>query len=275
MKITSELTVVLLLLATLAGTPCARADQLVQVAPHRTAAWPDSSESAPPLLGFLARPTGPGRFPAVVLLHGCIGFSGHDTAAAAVVKSWGYIALAVDSLGAANMCTASGGGVAEAHDAFLALRYLAEQSFVTSDRVAVMGYSMGGLAALVAVDEGGIQPSEQPRFRAMVAYYPTCQYSAGILTAPGLILTGELGDRTFADACRKLAAHESDIGITRRPGAGAPVELVVYPDATPGFDVHLPPRRYLGLFEQYNEDATHDAEIRVRAFLRRELGDPM
>jgi len=83
-------------------------------APHRTAVWPGISEATPPLPGFLTRPNGPGRFPAVMLLHWCSDFSEHDTEAAATRKSWGYAALAIDSLGDANMCTLSGSSVAEA-----------------------------------------------------------------------------------------------------------------------------------------------------------------
>ena len=158
-------------------------------------------------------------------------------------------------------------------DAYIALRYLAAQSFVASSRVAVMGYSMGAIAAIAANEQDGIARDQQTMFRAVVAYYPLCQHAAGILTAPGLILIGERDDWALADACRKLAAHETDIGITRTAGAGVLVELVVIPDATHGFDVRLPPSHYLGHFERYDEAATQDAAVRVRAFLRQELGD--
>ena len=42
---------------------------------------------------------GGGPFPAVVVLHGCIGISGHFTGIADRLSSWGYVTLAVDSLG--------------------------------------------------------------------------------------------------------------------------------------------------------------------------------
>jgi dienelactone hydrolase len=271
MKITSALAIYLL--AVLGGVPSAYADELVEIAPHRAAVWPGSSEATPPLLGFLTRPNGPGRFPAVVLLHGCTGFSGHDTEAAATLKSRGYVALALDSLGDANMCAARGGAAVEAFDAYAALRYLTAQSFVSSSRIAVMGYSMGAIAALIAVENGWIEHAKQPGFRAAVAYYPQCQYSSGVLTAPALILIGERADATLANTCRKLAAHENDIGITRNTASGTSIELVDYPEATPGFDVRSPPRSTQGSFEQYDEAASRDAAIRVHVFLARELGD--
>ena len=271
-----------LLLAALGGVSGARCDEPVQVAPHRAAAGLARSEGTPPLLGYLARPDGPGRFPAVVLLHGCSGFTPHDTEAAWTLKSWGYVGLALDSLGNANMCAAGGGAGAEARDAYAALRYLGAQSFVAADRVAVMGYSMGGAAALSAVEKSALQAFAREGtegagpagFRAMIAYYPPCAFSSGVLTAPALILVGERDDWTPAADCRKLAAHESDLGTTRDAAAGTPVDLVVYPDATHAFDFRLPPRRHLlGHLLQYDEAATRDAEAQVRAFLRRTLGE--
>jgi dienelactone hydrolase len=265
----------LLTLIALGSISGARSDELVQVASHRSAAGPRSSDSTPPLLGFLARPTGPGRFPAVVLLHGCIGFDGHDTAAASMLKAWGYVALALDSMGDANTCRdrESGGVRAEAFDAYSGLRYLAARTFVASGRVAVMGYSAGGTAALAAVDQKWIVRAERGSFRAMIAYYPACEFSTGMLTAPALILIGEKDDWSPADACRKLAAHKSDIGITRDGASGTPLDLVVYPDTTHAFDYPVPTQRYLGYLIQYNEAAAADAEAQVRAFLRRVLGD--
>jgi dienelactone hydrolase len=273
MNIMSVLPGFLLLFAALGDASSACADELVQITAHRAAVSPGSSEVTPPLLGFLTRPAGPGRFPAVVLLHSCGGFSGHDTDAASTLKSWGYVALAIDSLGGSNMCWKGGGTAAEALDAYAGLRYLATQNFVASSRIAVMGFSMGGLAALVAVEKGLIWPATQARFAAAVAYYPQCEYASGVMTAPALILAGELDDWNVAEACRKLAAHESDIGITRSTEMVTPVELVVYLGATHAFDMRRPPSRDRGHLEQYNEVAARDAALRTLGFLRDVLGD--
>jgi dienelactone hydrolase len=251
----------------------ARADELVQVAPHRATPPAQRGETTPPLLGFLTRPYGPGRFPAVVLLHWCSGFGAHDTTAAATLKSWGFVALALDSLGDANMCQGGGGSMAEVVDAYAALRFLAARDFVASDRIAVMGYSMGGLATLAAVDRSPLAEGQPARFRAAIAYYPPCQFITGDLTAPALILIGEHDDWSSPDACRKLLTHENDIGITRGPGTGATIDLIVYPDATHAFDSDLPPHRYLGHFMRYDPAATQDAATKVHAFLRDKIGD--
>ena len=63
----------------------------------------ESLTGTPPLVGYLGRPDLPGRLPAVVVLHWCSGFGRHDIVAALTLKSWGYVALAPDSLGGANL----------------------------------------------------------------------------------------------------------------------------------------------------------------------------
>jgi hypothetical protein len=45
-------------------------------------------------------------------------------------------------------------------------------------------------------------------FRAVVAYYPPYGHGTSVLTAPGLILINQHGDRTTADECRKLVAPD-------------------------------------------------------------------
>jgi len=265
---------VLIALFTLGGGLVARADELVQVAPHRASATSVPTDTTPPLFGYLTRPDGPGRFPAVILLHGCPGFTEHDTVAAARVKTWGYVGLALDSLGNGNMCLgAAAGAAAEMLDAYAAIRYLTSQSFVDSTKLVVMGWSMGGTAALGAVEKRTGQPAEQASIRAVVAYYPDCNDSSGVLTTPALILVGELDDWAPAAACRKLAAHESDLGNRRDAAAGTPIGLVVYPQTMHGFDYRVPPSRYFGYHVGYNETAARDVEVQVQAFLHRVLGE--
>jgi dienelactone hydrolase len=48
---------------------------------------------------------------------------------------------------------------------------------------------------------------------------------------------GENDDWTPADACRKLANAEDDVGISRSKGEGAPLELKVFAGAYHGFDI--------------------------------------
>lgn len=258
------------LLTILAGLPArASADELVQVAAHR-AALPDET-STPPLFGYLARPEGPGPFPAVVVLHWCSGFGPHDVATAARLKSWGYVALALDSLGEANRCTGGPGGLQEGEDAYAGLHYLSLLKFVARDRIAVMGFSMGAVATLDVVETELLQRMHAGEFRAAVAYYPNCSGSSGVMRVPTLILIGQLDDWTPAAACRKKVDGESDIGVSRHKGQGAPVKLVIYSGATHAFDSPSAARHYLGHFMQYDPAAAKDAEGQVRAFLAQTL----
>jgi dienelactone hydrolase len=240
------------------------ADRTVEVAAHRMSLMHGPSGHA--LVGYLARPKAPGRRPAVVELHGCGGFGGYDVVAADVLSSFGYAALALDSLGHRNACGAGPyGQVAEAIDAYAARRWLAEQPFVDPKRIAVLGFSMGAQAALDSVESGG--PLEQAygrHFRAAVAFYPNCRFRAGVMSAPTLILIGEKDDWARASWCRHMLA--------RREGKGAPVELIVYPGATHAFNIPARPRQNLGHRLEYDPVATAEAWRAVRRFLRERLG---
>ena len=164
----------------LLGTGAVSAGSLVE--------FPNVSEREPRLVGYLARPdaglsalAGGDKheatvYPAVVVLHGCGGISSHTIDITDRLGSWGYVALAVDSLGPRGMANACRGGFGprQAFDAYAALRYLAQQEFVDPERIAVLGQSMGGIAVLYALDLDLAAQYFAEHFRAAVAYYPGC-----------------------------------------------------------------------------------------------------
>src|SRR6516165_10681990 len=108
--------------------------------------FPNVSEQAPAkLLGYLARPDAglsgmlgnhpnpAAPYPAVVVLHGCGGISSHPAGIADRIGSWGYVTLAVDSLGSRGSGIASGcsgRSLDQAFDAYAALHYLSQLDFV-------------------------------------------------------------------------------------------------------------------------------------------------
>ena len=128
----------------------------------------------------------------------------------------------------------------------------------------LVGFSMGGGAALDAVTSGLIESKKPHRFRAAIAYYPWCKNRDGSTTVPTLILIGDQDDWTSASWCQQMVADPDR--------KGSPVDLVVYPGAWHGFNYPGPPRQYLGHHIEYNPTATADAWSRVRHFLHDTLG---
>ena len=117
MRAAFRMSLVAIGLALLLGSGAASAGTLVEF-PNLPGHTPAS------LSGYLARPdaglaaelegdspsNGGGPFPAVVVLHGCIGITGHFTGIADRLSSWGYVALAVDSLGPRGISSRCGIG---------------------------------------------------------------------------------------------------------------------------------------------------------------------
>jgi dienelactone hydrolase len=226
------------------------------------------------LTGELYRPSGDGPFPAVVLLHGCAGRSSREAEnfEGAYYADHGYALLIVDSFGSRGITqrcdVGTGPPVDRVMDAYGALLYLAQLPFIDPARIAIVGYSQGGEVALSAVKLGGVQTLFDRQFRAVIAYYPGCEISLTAASAPTLVLIGELDETTPAANCREMMA--------RRSGAGAPLRLVVYPNAHHSFNsVRLrgKPDYFYGRRE-YNEAADHAAREETLAALRRAFERP-
>jgi dienelactone hydrolase len=124
------------------------------------------------------------RFPAVVLLHGCEGFGPRETHWADRLRSWGYVALAVDSFTPRNMTSCAGPAIDTGIDGFAALHYLAAKPYVMPDRVAVLGTSMGGMGALGDVETSAPELDHDETFHAAAAFYPSCAGDSGRIHVP-------------------------------------------------------------------------------------------
>jgi dienelactone hydrolase len=252
-----------------------------------SAAWPQSPATVVeiesplatprPLQGYLRQPNSAGPSPAVVLLHGCAGNWGRlDERWGKRIASWGYVTLTVDSFGPRglqNTCS-SGAPIALAFDAYRALNFLVRQPFVDPARVVALGFSQGGWLALTSVERGAIERTSQNKFRAAVAFYPPCGGFKGVMTVPTLILIGERDDWTLAESCRNMVDGRDDWGISRQKSEGAPVRLIVYPDAYHAFDVTSlqTPIQLLGHHLEFNQSATDRATGALREFLHATVG---
>jgi dienelactone hydrolase len=209
----------------------------------------DLTKGAPTSLdGWLFLPQGTGPFPAVVALHGCAGL--YDTKTGDLAhkhRDWaerlqkaGYVVLLPDSYsarGAEEMCShnerAVRAGYERTRDAYGALEHLQGMAYVKKDKIGLMGWSNGSIAALAAV---GAELHGRPKklandFKLVVAFYPGCKNTIERANwmppiAPIHILIGESDDWTPAEACKTLAEQAKSAGV----------DVTVYPGAYHDFD---------------------------------------
>jgi dienelactone hydrolase len=206
--------------------------------PGSLARSPDGSRLVPGdpvvLSGDLAFPAEVGPFPAVILAHGCRGVGNAETGWAPVLRGFGYATFVLDGFHGRNLtevCTNARTltGTQRIPDAYGGLRILVTYPKIDAGRVALMGFSHGGILTLGAstVWAGAtFAPSGKPAFRAFVSFYPYCNTGAPELeriSAPLRIHAGELDDWTPAAPCarlvEKLRASGQDATITIYPGA--------------------------------------------------------
>ncbi|RUM26240.1 dienelactone hydrolase family protein [Rhizobium vallis] len=271
---------VAVLSATLAGNPAA-ADELVhfesapvKLSPFRIRKANEQGEILPqpqgtPLLGYLSRPQGSGPFPAIVVMHGCEGMrlSIKDLWPKRLV-SWGYVVLVVDSLTTRNIKDTCQSYLPDrVFDAYGALNFLSKQGFVDAQRVALMGFSVGGTATLEGTKVEGNEQLMDRKFKAAVAYYPACAGNQGDATVPILILSGDRDNWSPADPCKKRLANLSD--------NSPPIELDIYKGVYHDFDApeFKVGRQVFGHIEKYNPDAAEKSIRSVHSFLQKYLSN--
>ncbi|WP_160257506.1 MULTISPECIES: dienelactone hydrolase family protein [Burkholderia] len=201
-----------------------------------------SSEKAV-ISGELSIPgNGPHIVPAVIILHGSSGVNRGERVWAQRMNALGYASFVVDSFTGRGIRNTEKDQTqlsmtADIADAYAALRLLATDPRIDKERITVMGFSRGGVAALYSSLEPFRLAATQGdlRFAAHVAFYPSCgiSYDAAHLDgSPVLMLVGGKDNYTPAGPCIAYAA-------TLR-SKGAQVTLKEYPDAWHGFDRPTP-----------------------------------
>lgn len=258
---------------------------------QETVRFPSLAADGAELVGFVFVPGSgaAGPYPALVLLHGRAGVyssAAKGTFTAATLSQrhrlwaqhWadrGYVAILPDSFGPRGHPEGfprnSYGSrpeyldetVVRPLDAYGALAHLRQRPDVDAARIAVMGWSNGGSAALAA--SALAPPAGLPAFRAALALYPACglkdRFRSGLpARMPVLMLLAGDDDEVSPELCRTLAMRSRQ--------AGAAVDFQIYPGAVHGFDDPGARRQSLAA----NRSATEDAFRRADDFFAAALG---
>jgi dienelactone hydrolase len=235
----------------------------------------------------LFKPDGSGPFPAVIALHGCGGLNGQSDQIQPRYRDWaqqllkdGNAVLLPDSYGSRELgpqCRVKERRVLARRervaDIVASRQWLAQQPWVSQDRISLIGWANGASAVLWAVRPQLASRKAEPDFRAAVAFYPDCRVSSGLgwsARVPTLLLIGASDDVSSPPACRQM--------VDGARGRSALARIVVYPGAAHDFDranlpVHaiagadagVPERGHLG----GDPDARADAQKRVAEWLAR------
>jgi dienelactone hydrolase len=229
------------------------------------------------LSGTLRRPDGEGPFPGIILLPPCGHLASVDQVWGQALLSWGYVTLTLDvftgrGVVGQNACVSPAPpGLAE--DAYRGLNVLAARKYVDQRHVFVVGFGRSSALVFAAVERDGVEHTAKRRFRGAVAFYPQgCGAVKGVMTVATLIIAGARDPAL--EACRNLAEGKDDMGISRQPGAGAPIELAVMADAYAGFDLpeFKEPAEVYGHHIEYSQSATDQAKETLRKFLQSMIG---
>jgi dienelactone hydrolase len=181
----------------------------------------------------LPRP-GNDRLPLVVLLHGSGGISGAVTDWEQEFNSMGVATFVIDSFTARGIVSTVNdqtqlGRLTMIVDAYRALDLLARHPRIDPARVALMGFSRGGQAALYA-SVRRFQRMHGPagrEFAAYVPFYPDCtttyQSDTEVTDRPVRIFHGTLDNYNPVAPCKafveRLRAQGKDVQLTEYAGA--------------------------------------------------------
>ena len=225
---------------------------------------------------YLARPSAPGTYPAVVVFMEIFGVNSHIRAVTERVAAEGYVALAPDFFHRTGPGVEYGydeTGINEGikllnqlqademiADARASLSFLKRKNYVQGDRIGAIGFCVGGHMTYLTACETDV--------RAAASFY-----GGGIAGPQGfgggpstLSRTGKIGGRIvclFGEKDAAIPLDQVDAIRTELNTHNIAHEVVVYPGAEHGF--------FCDQRGSYNTDAAADAWERVTALFAAEL----
>ncbi|UQR65432.1 dienelactone hydrolase family protein [Bradyrhizobium sp. C-145] len=182
-----------------------------------------------------------GRYPAIVVAHTIGGYNeANEGWFAAELRKAGFATLTYDSIKSRKWSSQTAGANPGVNpsvlaDAFAALRFLAGQPKINPQKIAVVGFSLGGdVAHMAAFERFRKAMAPDQRFAAHVAFYPAWTMGTrGGPTAytgsPVLLLLGEKDELTPAD---KVDTYLAYLTSTNTPQS---IEKLTYPAAYHGW----------------------------------------
>jgi len=214
---------------------------------------------------FLARPTGPGKYPAVIVVMEAFGLNDHIKDVASRIAAEGYVALAPDMYYRESNAVVGYDQLPEAIRLMTSLRddtivadmaatvsYLQSQDFVRSDRIGVTGFCMGGrISFLTACKISGIKAAA-PFYGGGIG---GLLEQAPKITCPLLLF---FGDQDPFIPNQEVTTIKSTLAKLNKTA-----EVVVYPGAPHGF--------FCNERDSYRPDAAKDAWERLKAFFKKHL----
>lgn len=225
---------------------------------------------------YLARPSAPGTYPAVLVFMEIFGVNSHIRAVTERVAAEGYVALAPDFFHRTGPGVEYGydeTGINEGikllnqlqademiADARASLSFLKRQNYVQGDRIGAIGFCVGGHMTYLTACETDV--------RAAASFY-----GGGIAGPQGfgggpstLSRTGKIGGRIvclFGEKDAAIPLDQVDAIRAELNTHNIAHEVVVYPGAEHGF--------FCDQRGSYNTDAAADAWERVTALFAAEL----
>jgi dienelactone hydrolase len=209
------------------------------------------------IAGELRIPPGEGRVPAVIMLHGSGGLGGAQQQWAEDLNAIGIAVFLLDSFSARGITSTVNDQTQLDHlammvDAYRALDMLAQHPRIDPNRVAVMGWSKGALAAVYASMERFRSSYAPPNveFQAHIGLFTPCNTSyrdeQKTTGKPIRLFHGTADDYVAIGPCRAY--------VGRLKSAGVDITLTEYPGAHHSYDTLRPSgRRRPGPAGQHHE----------------------